>query len=163
MTHDALIRSKQKIEGAAREFEEIYGNYYGGLLEEIYTEDAEIILIAMGTMVGTIKVALQQLRNSGKKIGLVKARSFRPFPDSELRTALGAAQLVVVLDRSFSASFGGILGGEVKSCLYGTRGPAIINFVVGLGSREIYPETVFDIVNEVLPLVSLRKGQEAPL
>lgn len=148
MTHDALIRSKQKIEEAAREFEELYGNYYGGLLEETYTEDAEIILVAMGAMVGTIKVALQQLRNTGKKVGLVKVRSFRPFPDSELRAVLGAAQLVVVLDRSFSASFGGILGGEVKSCLYGTRGPAIINFVVGLGGREIYPETVLDIVTQ---------------
>lgn len=157
MVHDALIRSKEKIKRVAREFQETFGSYYGDLIEETYTEDADIILVAMGSVVGTIKVALERMRQEGKKVGLVKVRSFRPFPDQELRSALSKAKLVLVLDRSFSCSSGGILGWEVKSCLYGQTGPVVIDYAIGIGGREIFPETIIDLVNQSERLAE--KGQ----
>jgi len=153
MVHEALIKSKEKIKKAAGEFREMFGNYYGGLIEEVYLEDAEIILVAMGSMVGTMKVALTEMRKKGKKVGLVKVRSFRPFPDQELRAALAAAKVVLVLDRSFSNGFGGILGGEVKSCLYGQTAPPVLNYAIGIGGREIYPETIIELVEQSERLV----------
>jgi len=153
MVHDALIRSKEKIKKVAEEFRNMFGNYYGGLIEETYTEDADVILVAMGSMVGTIKVALQEMRGRGKKVGLVKIRSFRPFPDQELKAALAKAKVVLVLDRSFSSGSGGILGGEVKACLYGQAGPCVLNYALGIGGREIYPETVIELVDQSERLV----------
>lgn len=146
MVHDALVRSKEKIVKAADEFRDAFGNYYGGLIEETCTGDAEIILVAMGSVTATIKVALQEMRRDGKKVGLVKVRSFRPFPGEEIRAVLKKAKVAVVLDRSLSYSLGGILGREIKACMYGRGGPQIFNFAVGLGGREIYPGTVKDMV-----------------
>lgn len=157
MVHDALIRSKEKIKKVAGEFRDAFGNYYGDVIEKTYTEDAELILIAMGSMAGTIKAALEKLRAQGKRVGLIKIRSFRPFPAQELRTALAGAKAAVVLDRSFSCSSGGILGGEIKACLYGQGGPQIINYALGIGGREIYPETVLEIVNQSERLVESGK------
>lgn len=149
MVHDALAGSKKVITKVAREFEEQFGNFYGDLVEETLTEDAEIILVAMGSMAGTIKVVLPELRRRGKKVGLLKIRSYRPFPDQEIREVLGKAKAAVVLDRSFSCSTGGILAGDVKYCLYNQGGPRVLNYIIGLGGREIYPDTICSLVNEV--------------
>ena len=157
MVYDALIRSKDKIRKAASQFKDQFGNFYGDLIEETATDDADIILVAMGSMVGTIKVAIQQLREQGKKVGLIKVRSFRPFPDEEIRRALAGSKIAIVLDRSFSPSFGGILGGEVKSCMCGINEPAIANFAVGIGGREIFPETIEDIVSKAEQYLEQRK------
>lgn len=149
MVHQALLESKKLIQDVAKEFKDLFGNYYGGLLEETGTEDAEIIFVAMGSMAGTIKVALENLRSKGKKIGLVRVRSYRPFPDEELRSALSSAKAVLVLDRSISNSSGGILGNEVRSCLYHLKErPVVVNYIIGLGGREIYPETIEKLVQE---------------
>ncbi len=148
MTHAALNNSKEKIKEVAAEFKDVFGNFYGDLIEEYYTEDAETILVAMGSMVGTLKVAVRKMRKEGKKVGLVKIRSFRPFPHEELRKVLAKASVVAVLDRSFSNSFGGILGGEIKSALYGSNGPAIVSYVIAIGGREVYPSTVEDVVRQ---------------
>jgi pyruvate ferredoxin oxidoreductase alpha subunit len=154
MVHDALIRSKKRIKAAADEFRDAFGNFYGGLIEETYTEDADTVLVAMGSAVATIKAALREMREEGRRVGLIKVRSFRPFPDQEIREALKRARVAVVLDRSFSCSFGGILGGEIKSSLYGSReGPRIINYAIGIGGREIYPDTVKDVVAHAERLV----------
>ncbi len=146
MTHAALNNSKEQIKEVAAEFKDVFGNFYGDLIEEYYTEDAETILVAMGSMVGTLKVAVRKMRKEGKKVGLVKIRSFRPFPHEELRKVLAKASVVAVLDRSFSNSFGGILGGEIKSTMYNSNGPAIVSYIIGLGGREVYPSTVEDVV-----------------
>ncbi len=146
MTNEALVKSKKKIIAVAREFQEIFGNHYGDLLQEYRTEDAEIILVAMGTVISTIKVAVDALRKNGKKVGVIKVRSYRPFPDEELRTALSKCRLAVVVDKSYSCSSGGILGSEIKACLYNQRGPSIINYIAGIGGREIFPETIKDMV-----------------
>lgn len=146
MVHEAMSQSKQVIKSVAREFKDTFGPFYGDLVETTFTDDAEIILVAMGSMSGTIKAALPVLRESGKKVGLLRIRSFRPFPKREIREVLGKAKIGLVLDRSFTPSVGGILGTEIKYSLYNQKGPRLLNCVIGLGGREIYPETVNSLV-----------------
>lgn len=163
MVHDALAGSKKVIKKVAREFEEQFGNFYGDLVEETMTEDAEIILVAMGSMAATIKVVLPELRSRGKKVGLLKIRSYRPFPDQEIREALSKAKAAVVLDRSFSCSTGGILGGDLKYCLYNQGGPRVLNYIIGLGGREIYPDTICSLVNDVEDRLSSGAVDDKPV
>lgn len=146
MVDQALRKSEKKIKTISEEFRERFGHYYGDVVEEYQTDDAEIILVAMGSMVATIKVAIDELRKEGKKVGLLKIRSFRPFPGDSVREVLQKAPVAIVLDRSFSCSSGGILGGEVKSCLYNKAKPVIVNYIAGIGGREIYPLTIKDMV-----------------
>jgi len=148
MVDSALRKSKDKIKQVSEEFRECFGNYYGGVVEEYHTDDAEIIIIAMGSVVATIKVAIDELRKEGRKVGLLKIRSFRPFPGEEIIKTLHKAAVAIVLDRSFSCSAGGILGGEVKACLYNQNKPAVINYIAGIGGREIYPFNIKEMINQ---------------
>src|SRR5512136_1249514 len=109
MNHQAVLRARDKIESVAREFESAFGYYRGGLIDTYATEDAEVILVAMGSVIGTLREAVDVLRGEGVKVGLVKVRSFRPFPSEELRQALGPAGGVVVFDRALSFGSQGIL------------------------------------------------------
>lgn len=163
MVHDAHVKSKEKIKKAAHDFREMFGTFYGDLIEEYYTDDADVVLIAMGSVVSTIKVSIDQMRSEGKKVGLLKIRSFRPFPDDEIRTVLEKVKLAIVLDRSISSSFGGILGGEIKACMYGRKEPVILSYVIGIGGREIFPETIVNLVNESEDIVDKGKIPEESL
>ncbi len=148
MVDRALRRAEDKIRQAAKDFKEEFGNYYGDVVEEYFTEDAKVIIVAMGSVVGTIKAAVDRMRAEGKKVGLLKIRSFRPFPAETVRKILPRAELAVVIDRSFSASAGGILGNEIKASLYQQNGPVLINYIAGIGGREIYPHNVMEIIKE---------------
>lgn len=163
MVHDALAGSKEIIKSVATEFKEQFGNFHGDLIEESFTEDAEIILIAMGSIVGTIKTALPELRKRGNKVGLIKVRSYRPFPGQEIGQALGKAKVAIVLDRSLSCSVGGPLAGDIKYCLYNQNDTRVLNYIVGLGGREVYPETIFKIVSEVEEKMTDDKIDDLPV
>jgi len=148
MNHQAVIRAKKKIETVAREFEAVFGHYHGGLIDTYATEDAEVILVAMGSVLGTLREAVDVLRAEGVKVGLVKVRSFRPFPSEELRQALGGAGVVVVFDRALSFGSQGILATEVKMALYDApRRPLVQGLMAGFGGREVNLETVRGIVD----------------
>src|SRR5512143_1406665 len=143
MNHQAVIRAKKKIEAVAREFETVFGNYHGGLIDTYETEDAEVILVAMGSVLGTLREAVDVLRAEGVKVGLVKVRSFRPFPSEELRQALGQAGVVAVFDRALSFGSQGILATEVKMALYDApQRPLVQGLMAGFDGREVNLETV---------------------
>ncbi len=148
MVDAALGRAEEKIIQAALDFKKAFGSYHGDVVESYYTEDAEIIILAMGSIAGTIKVAVDQLRAENKKVGLLKIRSFRPFPAGHIREALNSVKTAVIIDRSFSASSGGILGNEVKAALYQQKGPVLINYIAGIGGREIYPHNIREIITD---------------
>lgn len=148
MNHQAVMRAKKKIETVAREFEATFGHYHGGLIDTYAAEDAEIILVAMGSVLGTLREAVDMLRAEGVKVGLVKVRSFRPFPSEELRQALGGAGAVAVFDRALSFGSQGILATEVKMALYDApKRPLVMGLMAGFGGREVNLETVREIVN----------------
>lgn len=130
------------------EFKKVFGRGIGnGLIEEYKTKDADIILVAMGSVCGTIKEVIDQLRLKGKKVGLLKIVSFRPFPDVEIIKALSKAKYVAVVDKSISIGTEGVLASDIKRACYGQLKTPIKSFVVGLGGRDITEKMIMDIVD----------------
>ncbi|MDD3271191.1 MAG: transketolase C-terminal domain-containing protein [Syntrophomonadaceae bacterium] len=138
---EAMKAAKARILEVAAEFEKISGRHYG-LFEEYKMEDAELVLVLIGSTAGTAKAAVDKLREDGIKAGLVKIRVFRPFPGEELARALAGTRAVAVMDKSegFSAN-GGPLFAETRSALYDLKErPYTIDIVYGLGGRDIRVE-----------------------
>jgi pyruvate ferredoxin oxidoreductase alpha subunit len=140
----------EKIEEIATEFKDIYGRYYGGLIDGYVLDDAEIVIMAMGSVIGTIKDTIDELRSVGESVGLLKVRSFRPFPKEAIRKALKNAKIVITLDKNISVGKNeGALCTEVKACLYNTdnRVP-VIGFMLGHGGRDIPMQMIKKIINK---------------
>jgi pyruvate ferredoxin oxidoreductase alpha subunit len=148
MNHQAVMRAKKKIEMVALEFQATFGHYHGGLIDTYMIEDAQVVLVAMGSVIGTLREAVDMLRAEGIRVGLVKVRSFRPFPSEELRHALGQAGVVAVFDRALSFGSQGILATEVKMALYDApQRPLVQGLMAGFGGREVNLDTVREIVD----------------
>ena len=139
-----------KIEKAAEDFNKIFGRYYGGLIEPYMAEDAEILLMAMGSVVGTIKDVIDKARSQGIKVGLIKVRTFRPFPAEAIRSAVSDAAIVVTLDKNISVGLNeGALFTEVKSCLYNSDiNVPVMGFMLGHGGRDIPMSTIQMIIDK---------------
>ena len=132
--------AKKMIKAAHQEYLEIFGRGYGGLLETYRTEDADVVIVAMGSFVATSRFAVDLMRDQGKKVGLVKVRTYRPFPGEELVEALGDAKIAVVLDRNTVAA----VYHDLRSALFGRPNPpAVMGRIVGLGGRDV---TYYDIM-----------------
>ena len=136
--YQAMERARKKITEVSREFEEIFGRGYGGLIDTYAMDDAEIALVTMGSIVGTIKEAIDELRSEGVKVGLVKIRSYRPFPEEELKGALKDASVIATIEKDLSMGYESALLTDLKGAFYNSpiRTP-IIGFAVGLGGRDI--------------------------
>lgn len=140
----------EKIEEVANEFKDIYGRYYGGLIDGYILDDAEIVIMAMGSVIGTIKDTIDVLRSEGESVGLLKVRSFRPFPAEAIKNALKNAKIIITLDKNISIGKNeGALCTEVKACLHNTdlRVP-VIGFMLGHGGRDIPMSTISKIINK---------------
>ncbi|MGB8951118.1 MAG: hypothetical protein WCC06_00420 [Candidatus Aminicenantales bacterium] len=138
------------IEETGREFERTFGRYLG-LVEDYLCKDAEIILVTSGTAGYTARVAVDELRKEGLKIGNLRIKVFRPFPFAKIREILHTAKKVAVVDRNISYGHHGIFSQEVKSALYGsTNGLPVFSFITGLGGRDITPSTFREIVEYTL-------------
>lgn len=138
------------------------------MIEAYCLEDAEEVLIGIGSMCGTIRKVVKDLRKKGRKAGMLKILTFRPFPAEQIRTALAGKCRVGVIDRS--AGLGqkkGITASEVSAALNGSS-TEVVSFIAGLGGRDISEQTIenaFDILQrqEMLPLekVFLDKKENA--
>lgn len=134
----AMGTALKKIDQVAARFEAHFGRNHGGLIKGYQCEGAEYILVTMGSVTGTARVVMNRLRSRGKKVGVLKVRSFRPLPSGELADALGSAMAVGVLDRNCSYGYQGALCTEIKAALFGRAGgPVVVNYVAGLGGRDI--------------------------
>ena len=141
-TDEAMRRSKEVIEEAYEEFEDIFGRGSPSpFYEEYMTEDAEIVLVGMGTVSLSVRVAVRRMREQGTKVGFVRIKWFRPFATQEIKNVLSRFKAVGVIDRDYSfgsPSYGGILFHEIRSTLYPLENrPLVLNFIAGLGGREI--------------------------
>lgn len=147
-SHLAQRAAAPAFESAAKEYAAAFGREYGPL-ECYMADDAEIIMVMMGSFATKAKAAVDALRAAGRKVGLVRPRLLRPFPDDALRAALSGAVGVAVIDQNLSMGKGGILHAEIASVLYGLRGagPVLTSFIGGLGGRDIAPEEFFEIVS----------------
>jgi pyruvate ferredoxin oxidoreductase alpha subunit len=156
---DAQLKSMEKIDKAAKEFEETFGRYYGGLVDSYRADDAEVVIVTMGSVIGTIKDAVDAMRKEGKKVGLVKVRSYRPFPVKALRTALKDASVIAVIEKDVSIGAEAGLVTDLKSSFYNSKiRTPIIGFAAGLGGRDI---TIKDIRKIVDKAEAARKGIES--
>lgn len=146
----ALENSKEVILEVAKKFEAVSGRSYG-LFEEYKTEDADYIMLLIGSAAGTAKQAADELRRQGKKAGVIKLRVFRPFPAKELAEALKGCKAVAIMDRceSYNGN-GGPLGSEVMAGLFRNKVMiGAVNYIYGLAGRDFTVENVYDIFGEL--------------
>ena len=155
----ALENSKAVILEVAKKFEALSGRSYG-LFEEYRTEDAEYIMLLIGSAAGTAKAAVDELREQGKKVGVLKLRVFRPFPADEIAHALRHCRAVAIMDRceSYNGN-GGPLGSEVTAALFKNRVMiTAVNYIYGLAGRDFTVDHVKDIFAEMED--DLKNGRE---
>jgi pyruvate ferredoxin oxidoreductase alpha subunit len=150
----AMERSPGVIREAYAEFERIFGRRYGNpFFEEYETDDADVVLVGMGTLSTPVRVAIRALRAEGHKVGFVRVRWFRPFVADDLARILGRFRAVGVIDRDFSLGAphqSGVLATEVRAALYpAARHPALLCFIAGLGGREVTVPDVRTMVDKV--------------
>jgi len=136
LAHAKQMQALELIPEIAADFKQAFGRNSGGLIHGYRNEDAETIVVALGSVLGTIQDTIDELREDGMKIGAVGITSFRPFPLDELRAALAHAQRVVVLEKALAVGIGGIVTANVRMALTGIvlRGYTVI---AGLGGRPI--------------------------
>ncbi|MGB9814729.1 MAG: pyruvate synthase subunit PorA [Thermoplasmata archaeon] len=147
----AMEHAKSVIDDAFKEFEKKFGRRYSKV-SGFMTDDAEVILVTMGSMTGTARETVRKLRERGEKVGLVKITVYRPFPKEELVSITRNAKVVAVVDRNVSPGFGGAIFTElVTSYNNEKRKPRILDFIMGLGGRDVKIENyeqVYDIAKK---------------
>lgn len=150
--HKANVDSVSVIEEVSAEFEKQFGRKAGGLVQGYKLDDAETVLVAFGSITGLLEEAVDTMREKGQKVGILKIKTYRPFPFDAVRKALANRKRVIVLDRAMSAGFGEILGGDIRSALYGVAGqPVLDSYIYGLGGRDIFIEDVEKLVADPNP------------
>lgn len=140
---NAHVNAKKVIKEVSAEFEEQFGHKYG-LYENYKCDDADTILVTSGTIAGTTKETVDTLRKQGRKVGALKIRYFRPFPDDEIRPILESAKKVGVVDRSVCYGNSGAIFTETKSAMYGADIP-MFGFVAGLGGRDVSKKDIIEM------------------
>ncbi len=160
---EAMKRAFQVIERVHKEYAEISGRSYGdGFIVPYKTEDADVVVVGLGSTMGTAKAVVDELRQEGKKVGSIRIRVFRPFPRERLRKILSGFEVVGVLDRGISFGHFGQVYTDLCAALYGMiDAPSMIDFVYGLGGRDMDPRLLKKIFEEVLE--AREKGPEPVL
>jgi pyruvate ferredoxin oxidoreductase alpha subunit len=140
---EAMKNALDVIPEVLKEFNKTFGKNHD-LLEEYKLEDADIAIVALSSTAGTAKVVIDQLRKDGIKAGLLKPIFFRPFPKERITKSLSNSKVVAVLDRAESFStMGGPLFNDLRSALYDSKKkPLLVNYIYGLGGRDILPEHI---------------------
>ncbi|HEY8708880.1 MAG TPA: transketolase C-terminal domain-containing protein [Burkholderiaceae bacterium] len=136
LAHAKQLAALEVIPRIAEEFAQRFGRASGGLVRGYRTEDADTVVVALGSVVGTLKDTIDELRNDGIRIGVLGIQSYRPFPINAVRTALQGAKRVVVLEKSFSVGLGGVVSADVRLALSGLQLQGY-TVVAGLGGRAI--------------------------
>lgn len=158
---DFALRSSQKvIRNVLQQFGELSGRHYE-LVESYRADDAETLLLCLGSFSETAMMAVDKMREDGEKVGLVRLRLWRPFPVEELRRAVAKASVLIVLDRSISPGALPPVYSEVQAVLYPMAiRPQVVSFVGGLGGRDISVDTFVDLIHRGLERVRMGKLDE---
>ena len=149
-----MQRAMEEAKKVAREADEEFGRLFGrryGLVEGYRLDGAKIVLVTSGTVASTSRDVIDDFRERGLKVGMLKIRLFRPFPAEEVRESLRKARKVAVIDRNISFGHGGIFAQEIKSVLYnaGLRTP-LFGFIAGLGGRDVTPQLIGQVLDYTL-------------
>lgn len=148
---EAIINSRKVILQVWKEWEKMFGRKYEPI-ETYKTNGADVLLMTMGSMGETAEVAVNELRSEGIKAGLLKLRLWRPFPYDELKKAVRGARILIVTDRAISyGGPGGPVCSEARSALYAEeKHPDIINYIIGLGGRDVKVEDFVTMVKSAI-------------
>ena len=158
--HRDNLEAIDRYREICRDFERIFGRSYD-LAEEYRTDGARIIVVTAGTISSVARIAVDQLRENGVPVGLMKLRLFRPAPGERWRDILGRAEKVVVIDRNISMGSGGAFCTEVEAALYQLeQAPEVFPMVAGLGGRDVTPADVAGMVEHAR---GLERAAERPL
>lgn len=154
-----LEASKEVILECWKEFGNHFKRYYSPV-ESYHSEDADTLLLTLGSASETAMIAIDKMRGEGRKVGLVRIRLWRPFPFGEIRQAVKDAEVLIVLDKAISfGGPGGVVCSEIRSALYNqSKRPKVISFVGGLGGRDISPQGFEEIINKGVEIS--QKGSE---
>lgn len=149
LAHHKQLQALDLIEQVKDEFKALFGRESGGLIREYKTEDADTIIVALGSIQGTVKDVVDQRRANGEKIGVLGLISFRPFPQTQVRDALANAKKIIVLEKAFSVGIGGIVSSHVRSALRGLN-MEVFELIAGLGGRNITKQSLNGYFDSVL-------------
>jgi pyruvate/2-oxoacid:ferredoxin oxidoreductase alpha subunit len=148
--HQEVLGALECYPAVSAEFNAHFGRFYD-LVETYQTEDASVIVVTAGTITSVTRIAVDELRAQGVRVGLMKIRFFRPLPVKRWQEALGRAEKVIVIDRNLIAGAGGVFAGEVRSVLYDLpRRPTVYPVVAGLGGRDVTAQDVEGIIRQIL-------------
>ena len=149
-THDAMLRVPDVYDQCRVTFQDVFGRDPGAALETFHTDDADTVLVASATVATTAREVVKRRRAAGEKIGLVKIRMFRPFPEQALRDACASASRVGVLDRDYAAGVGGVWWQDTRAAFQSHRDDLVIqDYLVGIGGGDVTPETVDRVLNDL--------------
>jgi len=150
--HQSMLQGKEVSRKVDEEFGRNFGRKYG-LIEAYRCAGADVILVTSGSVAGTARVAVDSLRDKGRKVGLVKIRLFRPFPKDELLEVVREAEKVAVLDRSLSLGVGGFFAHEVRAAFCNEKKhPPIFSYITGLGGRDVTMQMLNDVFYQTYQL-----------
>ncbi len=149
LAHFKQMQALELIPLWAAEFRNAFGREAGGLVRPYHTEGAETVVIALGSVLGTLKDTIDELRAQGASIGVLGVNCFRPWPTQAVRQALDGAKRVVVLEKSLAVGVGGIVSTNVRTTLTGRNVP-VYDVIAGLGGRAITKASLAKMLREVM-------------
>ena len=156
LQQEAFERAKTKIVEIDGEYYKMFGRKYGGMVEEYRVGDADCVLVAMGSVAGTIRACVDMLREKGEKAGMIKVRSFRPFPKEYFASLRGRFRSMGVISKDISFGYEGALFTEIKAAMCCSK-TIFRNYIAGLGGRDISKELIFKLFEK---LRSAEPGEE---
>lgn len=144
---EGMVNALEVIKKVDSEFKKVFGRGYGGLVDEFKTDGAEVIIVTIGSVAGTIKDIIDL--DGLKGVGLLRIKSFRPLPKEDIRRVLKNAKVVGVVEKDVSIGINeGALASEIRDALYGEGSGRILSFMAGLGGRDIALDTVRGIISK---------------
>ncbi len=149
LAHVTQMQALDLIPEISRTFEDAFGRASGGLVRPYRTEDAETIVVALGSVLGTIKDAVDELRAEGERVGVLGITTFRPWPSEEVRRALHTAKRIIVIEKALAVGIGGIVSLDVRVALSGVD-QAVHTVIAGLGGRPITTTSLHRLLRSAL-------------
>jgi pyruvate/2-oxoacid:ferredoxin oxidoreductase alpha subunit len=148
--HEAMARVPAVYDECRAAFEGVFDRDPGGVLDTYRTQDADTILLTSATIATTAKRVVERRRAEGERVGLVKMRMFRPFPEEALRAACASASRVGVLDRDYAAGLGGVWWQDTRAAFHGHRDDLLLqDYLVGVGGGDVTPALVDRILDDL--------------
>jgi len=161
MIQEAMENAKRLIPKIDKEYCQRFGFGYGGLIEKYKCEDADLVLITMGTIGSEAKIAVDNMRKEGLKVGSARIRVFRPFPTEEITKIAEQTQMFATIDRHISFGMEGFLAAEVKASIFHKKDtPLVAGFIAGLGGRDVTFETIEKIAKKSLKWLKVGKVEK---